>query len=168
MSEAVLFGVNLVFCSLNNFSLIRWFHIHNWYEEKKAPIHKALIWWGLGRVDVTSFIPGSGEAVSRIWNCILQVRRQQSYHCSKVHHLRRRKGQNKNKHKKEKNSAIRCYFVSKLAHVYVYSLTILTCSVVVAIHWKRYQSCRYPLHIWIVVGSLYQWCLIVIFLFLIW
>lgn len=29
-----------------------------------------------------------------------------------------------------------------------------TCRVIVAINWKRYHSCTYPLHIWIVVGSL--------------
>ena len=27
-----------------------------------------------------------------------------------------------------------------------------TCRVIVAINWKRYHSCTYPLHIWIVVG----------------
>lgn len=29
----------------------------------------------------------------------------------------------------------------------------LTYRVIVAINWKRYHSCTYPLHIWIVVGS---------------
>lgn len=36
-------------------------------------------------------------------------------------------------------------------NIYVYSLTILTIRIIVAINWKRYDLCTYPLHIWIMV-----------------
>lgn len=33
-----------------------------------------------------------------------------------------------------------------------FSLTLMGYRVIVAINWKRYHACTYPLHIWIVVG----------------
>lgn len=55
--------------------------------KKGGPVHKAPTWWCMGRVDVHSLNPASGEAVSRIWICNLQIIRQLPYRCAKAHPL---------------------------------------------------------------------------------